>query len=201
MLRKITQKKEERDLLISSFLEKNSQINLSAIRDEQWVYEKHILDSLELQSLNLIKPWMIVTDVGTWWWFPLMPLAITHPDTIFVGIETRKKKVLAVNDLIAQNAISNANVVRTRSEDHTDRYDIVIARAVAYIDKLLPMIAHLRKKKGWFIVLYKQVSEVEEEDMDFYANKHRLVVSKKHTYTLPWDAIQRAIYVLKTKYI
>ena len=30
------------------FIEKNSQINLSAIRDEEWIIEKHFVDSIML---------------------------------------------------------------------------------------------------------------------------------------------------------
>ena len=39
--------KKERKKLIETFLHKNSQINLSAIRDKEGVYVRHILDSLQ----------------------------------------------------------------------------------------------------------------------------------------------------------
>jgi 16S rRNA G527 N7-methylase RsmG len=39
------------DSLIHAFLEKNKQINLSAIRDEEGVMIKHIQDSLELEKI------------------------------------------------------------------------------------------------------------------------------------------------------
>lgn len=38
--------------LIETFLEYNTRLNLSAIRDVQGVYRKHILDSLEIQNLG-----------------------------------------------------------------------------------------------------------------------------------------------------
>jgi 16S rRNA G527 N7-methylase RsmG len=42
---------EQRKPLIDVFLGKNKQINLSAIRDEDGVYHKHILDALEIQNV------------------------------------------------------------------------------------------------------------------------------------------------------
>jgi 16S rRNA G527 N7-methylase RsmG len=46
---------KKRKQLIEIFLEKNSQINLSAIRDEEGVYFKHILDALEVSKAFELK--------------------------------------------------------------------------------------------------------------------------------------------------
>ncbi|HCY21265.1 TPA: hypothetical protein DIC40_05465 [Patescibacteria group bacterium] len=56
---------QKREQLIQVFLEKNSQINLSAIRDEQGVYDKHIRDALEVKNVFELEPGMQVCDVGT----------------------------------------------------------------------------------------------------------------------------------------
>ena len=72
--------------LVKVFLEKNKQINLSAIRDENWVMLKHIKDSLELEKIIEWNEWMKVADVWTGGGFPLMPLAISHPECNFMWI-------------------------------------------------------------------------------------------------------------------
>ena len=54
-----------RTTLIARFLERNAKLNLSAIRDEQSVYDKHIIDALEVIQFDIIKPNMMVADVGT----------------------------------------------------------------------------------------------------------------------------------------
>ena len=51
--------------LIDLFLDRNSKINLSAIRDADGVWEKHILDSLELMSLIDIEDGLKALDLGT----------------------------------------------------------------------------------------------------------------------------------------
>ncbi|MCR5413042.1 MAG: class I SAM-dependent methyltransferase [Patescibacteria group bacterium] len=56
---------EQRSHLISIFLQKNSQINLSAIRDEEGVFVKHIQDSLELTTIFQFPDGAQVADIGT----------------------------------------------------------------------------------------------------------------------------------------
>jgi 16S rRNA (guanine527-N7)-methyltransferase len=64
------------ELLVNIFREKNKHINLSAIRETEDIWNKHIIDSLH--SINIIKkinPKKIV-DMGTGGGFPTLPLAI-----------------------------------------------------------------------------------------------------------------------------
>ena len=51
-----------RDHLITTFLTKNQQLNLSAIRDADWVYLKHIQDSLKLLETGLFEKGKLVID-------------------------------------------------------------------------------------------------------------------------------------------
>jgi 16S rRNA G527 N7-methylase RsmG len=51
------------DKLIEIFLEKNKQINLSAIRDADGVLVKHIYDSIELDKVLTLKKGHTVCDV------------------------------------------------------------------------------------------------------------------------------------------
>ena len=53
------------DNLINSFLKLNSQLNLSSIREYDGVYQKHILDSLELEKVLPLAANRTVCDIGT----------------------------------------------------------------------------------------------------------------------------------------
>jgi 16S rRNA G527 N7-methylase RsmG len=55
----------ERTKLIQTFLEKNTHINLSAIRDPEGVLVKHIQDSLEVNKILTFPVGSTVADVGT----------------------------------------------------------------------------------------------------------------------------------------
>ena len=184
------------DNLIQSFLEKNKHINLSAIRDSEWVMIKHIQDSLELEKIINWKEWMKIADIWTWWWFPLIPLAISHPECNFVWIDSVKKKTVAVWEILNELWVKNVQMIWSRIEDiKNQKFDLVTARAVAYSDKLLnrafPLI-----KKWWKIALMKQVNNEEKRILLSEAEKRNLFLEKEYNYKLfDWD-IDRVIYVL-----
>ena len=186
-----------RDKLIHAFLEKNKQINLSAIRDENWVIVKHIQDSLELEKIIDWKEWMKIADIWTGWGFPLMPLAISHPECNFVWIDSVRKKTIAVWEILDELWVKNVEMMRTRIEDIKNQtFDLVTARAVAYSDKLLNWATPL-VKKWWRIALMKQVNEEEKKVLLDTAKKKKLVLEKEYYYKLfDWD-IERIIYILK----
>jgi 16S rRNA G527 N7-methylase RsmG len=56
---------QSRQKFIEIFLQINSEINLSAIRDADGVYKKHILDSLELTKIIDLSKYHTLCDVGT----------------------------------------------------------------------------------------------------------------------------------------
>ena len=187
----------DRDKLIHTFLEKNKQINLSAIRDENWVRVKHIQDSLELEKVIEWKEWMRIADIWTGWGFPLMPLAISHPECNFVWIDSVRKKTIAVWEILDELEIKNVEMMRTRIEDTKNQtFDLVTARAVAYSDKLLNRATPLVKKE-WKIALMKQVNNEEKQVLLDVAKRKNLVLEKEYKYKLfDWD-IERIIYILK----
>jgi len=70
------------ELLLKIFKEKNAQLNLSAIREDDDIIQKHFIDSIYLNIF--IELTGKVADLGTGGGFPLLPLAITNPDVQFV---------------------------------------------------------------------------------------------------------------------
>ena len=52
-----------RDTLISVFLDINTHLNLSSIRDPEGVRTKHIMDSLELQKVFPLRDGAEVADI------------------------------------------------------------------------------------------------------------------------------------------
>lgn len=187
---------EDRNPLIKIFLEKNSQINLSAIRDEEGVRIKHIQDSLELNKVLKLQKHRQVCDVWTGGGFPLLPLAISNPDVSFIGVDSVGKKVKAVNLIIEELWLKNVKALRLRAENYQTKFDVVTARAVAYMDKLLPQIIHLIRQGG-HIALYKQFSEDEKKELLSLCKRFSLKLEKEHKYSLFDGDVERVIYVLK----
>ncbi len=190
---------QKREKLIKVFLDKNKQINLSAIRDEQGVYDKHIRDALEIKNVFDLESGMNVCDVGTGGWFPLLPLAIQYPNVQFIGIDSVKKKIEAVSDITKQLWLHNVELFWKRAEECKEMemsFDVITARAVAYVDKLLPWTKHLLKQGGIWI-LFKQVDEQERQDLLQLCGEMNLKLEKRYTYKLFEGDIERVIYVVR----
>lgn len=140
------------------FMETNSQINLSAIRDADGIVEKHFIDSLML-AIFMDVEWK-VADMGTGGWFPGIPLAITHPDAEFTLIDSVGKKLKCVDDFATRLELDNVETLNGRAEEigkdleHREQYDLVVSRATAYFPTLLEYVIPLLKV-GWIFAAYK----------------------------------------------
>lgn len=190
--------------LIEVFLAKNGQINLSAIRDAEGVYVKHILDSLELMKIFSFTAGQVVCDLGTGGGFPLLPLAIENPDVRFVGMDARKKKIDAIASMVeslkfkvtGEVFLENINLVWSRVEEYKgSKFDVVLARAVAHVEVLIPWMVQIVKKKG-MLILYKEYKEEEKEILLKLCKKYNLSIQKEYRYVLEGTNTERVIYIL-----
>ncbi len=194
------QKRETRQPLIDLFLDRNSKINLSAIRDTDGVWEKHILDSLELAQVIEIEDGLDALDLWTGGWFPLLPLATIYPHVQRTGIDARKKKVEVVNSMISTLWLTNVKAIWWRVEEHKGQYDLIVTRAVAYADQLFSWaLPHLRS--GWLLAMYKMWTSEEDETILSLMRQHKLQPIALHHYRLEHDLpeVQRVLYVLQKR--
>lgn len=186
----------ERNNLIEVFLAKNKQLNLSAIRSPDEVYEKHILDALSLLQFMTFPDWAEVIDIGTGGWFPLLPLATSFPNTSFTWLDARRKKTEAIQDMAKTLWLQNITTVWSRVEEHKHSYDFVTARAVAYADKLFHRSHHVCKR-WWTVIRYKLRTAEENADIRELCTTHKWDCDV-HTYALPSSPEkQRALYILR----
>lgn len=101
------------------------------------LWERHLFNSVAPQSL--IPPAARVVDLGSGAGLPGIPLALARPDVDMVLLEPMARRVAFLQFCIAELGLSRVSVVRGRAE-HGLRppADIVVARAVARFDRLIP---------------------------------------------------------------
>ena len=187
-----------RTWLIDLFLDRNSKINLSAIRDADGVWEKHILDSLEITTRIDLDDGLQALDLGTGGGFPLLPLATVYPNVQWTGIDARKKKVDVVNQMITTLWLQNVQAIWGRIEEHKGKYDLIVTRAVAYADQLFSRaLPHLRP--GGLLAMYKMFTSEEDETILSLMRQYKLQPVAIHHYRLAHDLpeVQRVLYVLQ----
>ncbi len=172
------------------FIEKNKQINLSSIREKNDIIEKHFIDSIILNIFLEIK-WNIA-DIWTWWWFPLIPLAITNPSSNFTWIDSIWKKLKAINEFSINLWLNNIQTLKWRVEEiwqdkkYRESFDIVISRATAYLSTLLEYSIPLLKI-WWLFIAYKLEDEEELKSIKNSLRKLNSKILKIKKYTLWWQ--------------
>lgn len=128
---------------LSLFVEYNSHTNLSAIRDEAWILEKHFVDSL--YGANIIaealgsrhsdegrihapdnkNPGSFVPqddghirllDIGSGGGFPGIPLKIVMPELRVTLLDSVGKKVKAMNHFVSELGLTDISALQERAE-------------------------------------------------------------------------------------
>lgn len=174
---------------IKIFLEQNSKLNLISKNDENFLWEKHIFDSLSLskffEKYSIIPDGKTLIDFGTGGGFPSVPLAIRYPKLQITALDSIRKKINAVTEIKNQLELSNLTPICERVENIDTKFDIVTSRAVAAMEKLIPYAIPRLKNDGYFIT-YKSVKVQEElEKADNILKKYRAKVIDIITYDLP----------------
>lgn len=136
-------------VLQEELLKWNKKINLTAIRDEKGIQEKHFFDSLTC-FLGFEKWPESLIDVGSGAGFPGLPVKIIIPDLRLTLVESVDKKASFCRHIVETLDLSDVTVVSKRVEEvarmpqHREAYDIAIARAVApaptLAEYLLPLV-------------------------------------------------------------
>jgi 16S rRNA (guanine527-N7)-methyltransferase len=124
-------------------IEWNQRFNLTAIAERDQIQLKHFLDSLTVLLVWRGAPSSSVIDVGAGAGFPSIPLKIACPRLRLTLVEATGKKADFLQHIIQVLNLDQTEAVHARAEDlghdstHRERYDLVLARAVAALPELL----------------------------------------------------------------
>ena len=140
------------EVLLDELERWNRRINLTAVREREAMQSLHVLDSLA------VRPYLEgcrVLDVGTGPGFPGLPLAVAEPEREFVLLDSNNRKIQFVDHAAALLGLQNVTAARARAEDFApgERFDTVIARAVAELAALAEIAGHHVREDGVFVAL------------------------------------------------
>ena len=147
------QEKKFNDLV----MEWNRKINLVS-RKKSDVYDL-ISDSRLFLNFIGTEGSIKIADIGTGAGFPGIVIAIHRPELMLTLIDSINKKVNAVKDIVKRLGLKNIMVINSRAEALSEdrkfhkTFDVVTARSVAPLSRLLEWSRDLLKQNGKLITL------------------------------------------------
>ena len=115
----------------------NSKINVISRKDIENIYIRHILHSLSIAKFIKFKNDATILDLGTGGGFPGIPLAIIFPYSNFILVDSIRKKIAVVEEIIRELDLNNVQLEWSRAEDLDYSYDFLVSRAVAKMPALI----------------------------------------------------------------
>lgn len=185
------------------FLAINAQTNLSAARDVETLYARHIEDSLSLLEVPEIKKASSMMDLGSGGGLPGLILAIMRPDATVTCLDATKKKVRAIEEMALSLGLTNVIPLHARAEEAgrlpklRQSFDVVVARAVAPLATLLEYSAPFTRIHGSMVFMKGPAVEDEVRDAEEARRRLRVSAPRIETYSIAERDFSRVIYPLK----
>ena len=175
---------EQLDFYCDFLRTENEKYNLTAITETAEVWEKHFADSI--LGAVAIPQNATLCDIGSGAGFPALPLKIARPDIKVTLVDSLAKRINFVTMLCEHIGVAG-NFVHSRAEDfaknHSERFDVATARAVAPLPILLEYTAQIVKVGGIVLAYKTDLTEVDEGKNA--AKVLGLKLEKHFAFTLP----------------
>lgn len=159
--------KQQMEQLFDLYVHWNAQINVVSRKDIDLLYERHVLHSLGIAKVMRFKPGTEVMDVGTGGGFPGVPLAILHPESEFLLVDSIGKKLKVINEVSAAIGLKNIATQHERAEKITKKFHFIVSRAVTEFPEFYAWIKNKFLKENFNDlpngILYLKGGDLREE--------------------------------------
>ena len=187
----------------SLILEYNKVMDITNITDEKDMYIKHFIDSLYINKSGLLSSTTNIIDIGTGGGFPGIPLKILFPHLKVTLLDSLRKRVGFLTDVIEEMKLDNTTAIHGRAEElarnpsYREVYDLATSRAVAPLNTLIEYSMAFVKVGGYFIAMkgpnYEEELELSRKAIDIMGGKIIEVIN----YSLPDCYGERSLIIIK----
>ena len=136
---------------ISLILRWNARINLTAVRDEEGILSRHIIESIVLARLVPHRVASLL-DFGSGAGLPGIPIALCRPEIAVTLAESQGKKAAFLQEAVRSLGLS-ARVHAERAEMLNELFDCVAMRAVDRMTEAARVAARQARRGGWLALM------------------------------------------------
>ncbi len=192
----VTEKKlKQLEIYYDMLIEYNKVMNLTGITELDEVYLKHFYDSLTLSKIIDLNNETSLCDVGTGAGFPGIVLKIFYPNLKVTLVDSLKKRINFLNDVIKKLNLEKIETIHGRMEEYSknnkEKFDVVTARAVAQMHFLLEIAVPMLKINKYFIAMKGNLEN--EQNYNYALNKLSAIEVKKIEFELPYEKSKRTL--------
>lgn len=147
----------------------NKRMNLTSLKDPREIIITHFLDSLTILKAIDNKE-ISAIDIGTGAGFPGIPLKILRPQISLSLLDSSRKRIEFLEYLSKSLKLKDLEIIWGRAEEYgrkkryRERYDIILARALARLNILVELGIPFLKIRGLFIAQKGQKLKEELEE-------------------------------------
>jgi 16S rRNA (guanine527-N7)-methyltransferase len=121
-------------------------------READRLWDRHLLNCAVIAEA--IPHGAHVVDLGSGAGLPGIPLALARPDVSVDLVEPMSRRTAFLDEAVDALGLGAVRVVRARADAvERDRYDVVTARALAPLDRLVPMALPLARRGGVLLAM------------------------------------------------
>lgn len=169
--------------------EANTVMNLTRVADPEGIASRHLGDSLVFCACLDGGPHRpLVLDLGTGPGLPSIPLAIARPDWRITAVDSTRKKMAFVEAMKVELGLENLRPLSERAEtlahlpEHREKYDAVVARAVARLPVLLEVTIPFLKVDGFLFAAKGSRADEEAEESSRALEELGAAIVSRETY-------------------
>lgn len=150
---------------LDHLLTANRSTNLTAVRDPETAWMRHILDSLSV--LPLLRPGARVIDVGSGGGLPGMVIALVDPDRPVTLLDSTARKCRFLESTAAALDCDRVDVVCARAEEAgrdthlREQFDTAVARGLSRLPVAMELLSPLVRVGG--TILAMKGEQVDDE--------------------------------------
>ena len=183
-------------IYLELILQWNQRAGLISPADEERLIKRHVVESLGVLSIDMLLPTSEIMDLGTGGGFPGIPLKIALPNLHLTLLDSRRMKALFLEEVVRVLGLQHVQVIQERAENLagrlSEKFDFVLARAVADLASLWTWSQPLLKKSG--CLLAQKGGDLSEE-MKRFRKAYPKVQSRQLNYA-EWCPIDSSRYII-----
>ena len=154
------------------------------------IWERHIANCIPITTI--IPQGVRVVDIGSGAGLPGVVIALARPDLKVTLVEPLQRRVDFLNEVVAELAL-DIEVIRGRAERVKKQFEVVTARAVAPLEKLMEISWHMIPKTGSLMAMKGESAADEIQATTLKKGS----TAQLHEISLPNLPIARVIQVKK----